>query len=1338
MLTRKALCKVVACAVAAGLGSLAAFGATRVGVINWDCSPPSDTWFGGYQTRSLSPARYRYLTPYYADAKGPDEISYHRRTPAEYDRELQYAIDAGIDYFAYCWYGEDPHAKRVPLHSGRSISCEDHLWEITWARQFHMKSPLREKLGLCAIVLGAHVYTDEEVVHLAEAMREPCYEKVAGGRPLLYIFGDVTKGEILARIRRAARTVDVPDPFVVAMHGTRKTLPATGDRSVQARTFYAPPAPPKGGAFLRYPDMYAAIRRVNASWIDQGFDIVPAFATGRDHWPRIEHQVPWTDNPPMRYASPATERELVECAKDFKAFMDANRAKCPLDHVLTYAWNEFEEGAYICPLWAPNGGADVSRLKAFAKVARIFKGEQGVTAVPDDPLPDLADLRKRLPEIFKGCEGSSRHEWFATRLEAAERLAALPTRTPLMQAELDEFRVSFRDALAHDDEIEAVPLLDGFISPPKGNYPSMWVFKLGVESPREVITHDLEEFTKVGISEFMIIGNGAALTAAKPYGEPALKGKMHGVRADRLRWALHEANRLGLGVWIMLGPGGCGNNKCPPELAQKYLMLTTARATAGADGMVRVTLPKKGAKETPHNKDGSPMYYWDVATLAVPVKDGFVQTNEVIDVSAQLDRASGTLSWKAPHVGDWLLVRAGTVPKMFGFAGCFIDHMSKAAFDAHWDQVMQPLLDAITPDERAALKGVWCDSWEAGTINWTWDFAEEFTRRRGYDFLTMLPAKVGVKMVSAERTRQFLRDWDVTVGELIAENHYAYQKEVANKHGLLSSAEGCGPHLHHGDPRTMQGRCDVAMGEFWMPSPHRPEDSQRFMLRDSATAAHVYGMGTVESEAFTTMGTHWEESPAMFKPCADRAFCDGLTRVCYHGMLMSVPLDAFPGDTRRAGAYYSPKVTWWKYSAPMNLYFARCSWMLSRGRFAADCLLYAGDATDLFLGMKYPDDGLGVGYDYDLCPTELLLRARVENGEIVLPSGMRYKTLFLSDINPARARMAPGRLKPLKAPLPPVVHPIPPEAARKLAQLERDGATILRTRADMKKFLDANSLPPDFMVEEEAVRAGIDWIHRTDRTADIYFISNQRGEATRFTAAFRQKSCHVELWDAVTGTRTPVPCEPTADGHRVRLNLALAAGGSVFVVFPTGGSRSCATATGGSRSCATADAQERVPPRFALTGPWSVSFDPKWGGPAAPITFPALTDWTQHADPGIRFYSGTAVYRKTFDAPPNCPTGSPVTIDLGDLRDVAHVTLNGRPLGVAWTPPYAVTAPRLKATGNVLEIAVVNLWANRLIGDAALPAAERIANLNASENPFKKDHPLLPSGLFGPVSIRWP
>ena len=870
-------------------------------------------------------------------------------------------------------------------------------------------------------------------------------------------------------------------------------------------------------------------------------------------------------------------------------------------------------------------------------------------------------------------------------------------------------------------------LLDGFMSPPKENYPSIWVFNLGVKSSREVITSDLEEFAKVGISSFMMIGYGASVTPSRPYGDTSLKGKMHGVLADRLRWALHEAHRLGLGVWIMLGPGGCGNSDCPPEHAQKELILTTVRAATDANGVVRVSLPKKAARETPRNKDGSPKYYWDVATLAIPAKRGAVAADEVVDVSNFLDRKSDAFAWTPPQAGEWLVIRAGAVPKIFGFAGCFIDHMSKDAFDAHWANVVTPLLEQITPEERSALVGVWCDSWEAGSINWTPGFAEEFRRRRGYEFLPMLPVKAGVRMVSEERSRKFMRDWNVTVGELIAENHYAHQKEVANRHGLLSSTEGCGPHLHHGDARMIQGRADVAMGEFWMPSPHRPEDSQRFMLRDSATAAHVYGINTVESEAFTTMGTHWEESAAMFKPCADRAFCEGLTRVCYHGMLMSINPDELPGDTRRAGAYYSPKVTWWKYSAPMNLYYARCSWMLSRGRFAADCLLYAGDAIDLFLGMKRPNDGLGPGYDYDLCPTEILLRARVEDGDIVLPSGMRYKTLFLSDLNPAVARMAPGRLKPLKKPLPPVHHPIPPEAEQKLAQLEQAGATILRTRAEMTHFLATKGLPPDFHARrgQPLDPLPIDWIHRIVPEGDVYFVCNQTNIAVRFAAEFRQKPVgRVELWDAVYGTREKA--DVVFDGMVTSVPLQLPANGSIFIVFLNKSSAAEIAAPemlGGKRTT--------VP----LNGVWQVKFDSKWGGPEKPVEFPELIDWTEHPNSGIRYYSGTAVYRLEFDAPKGYDVDKPVTIDLCDLRDLAQVTLNGEDVGVAWTPPYAVKAPRLKARGNVLDVSVVNLWMNRLIRDAELPPSEQLTKTN--KNPFKADHRLSRSGLYGPVTLSY-
>ena len=874
---------------------------------------------------------------------------------------------------------------------------------------------------------------------------------------------------------------------------------------------------------------------------------------------------------------------------------------------------------------------------------------------------------------------------------------------------------------------DAISLLDGFVSPPKENYPSIWVFNLGEKCSREVITSDLEEFAKVGISAFTMVGIGADMSAKSPYGDTSLRGKMHGVRADRIVWALHEAHRLGLGVWIMIGPGGCGNSDCPLEHAQKELLLTSVHAEPGPDGVIRAVLPKKAAKETPRNADGSPMRYWDVAALAVPEKEGCVAVEDVVDVSKFLDRASGDFAWTPPSPGKWTVIRAGAVPKKFGFAGCFIDHMSREAFDDHWSKTVTPLLEKLTPDERSAIKGVWCDSWEAGTINWTWNFAEEFRKRRGYDFISMLPVKAGVKMVSRERSRRFARDWNVTIGELIAENHYAYQKDVANRHDLLSCAEGCGPHLHHGDARMIQGRADVAMGEFWMPSPHRPEDSQRFMLRDSATAAHVYGIPAVESEAFTTMGTHWEESPAMFKPCADRAFCEGLTRVCYHGMLMSINPNELPGDTRRAGAYYSPKVTWWKYSAPMNRYFARCSWMLSRGRFAADCLLYAGDAINLFLGMKRPEDGFGPGYDYDLCPTEMLLRARVEGNEIVLPSGMRYKAVFLSDANPKNARMKPGRLPPLEKKLPPVIHPIPEEAVHKLTELERSGATILRTRGDMKRFLDLGSLPQDFRVEEDDSRACIDWIHRILPEGDVYFVANQTNLLRNITVAFRQSAAaRVECWDAVVGRR--VLANAVSSGRTTRVHLRLPANGSTFVVFLNHEAASMLSPPAAEGTCRSS---------AELPGDWSVFFDPKWGGPQRPVVFQSLMDWTQHEDSAIRHYSGTAIYRKTFDAPHGCPVGLPVEIDLGNLRDVARVSLNGRALGIAWTPPYAVAVPKLKGKGNALEIEVVNLWPNRLIGDAALPPERRIANTSTSANPFDKNHPLLPSGLYGPVSVIW-
>jgi hypothetical protein len=512
----------------------------------------------------------------------------------------------------------------------------------------------------------------------------------------------------------------------------------------------------------------------------------------------------------------------------------------------------------------------------------------------------------------------------------------------------------------------------------------------------------------------------------------------------------------------------------------------------------------------------------------------------------------------------------------------------------------------------------------------------------------------------------------------------------------------------------------------------------------------------VLAEAFTTINTYWIESPATMKPCADRAFCDGLTRVCYHGMKLSPSLTDKPGFIRNVGTHYNPQTTWFDQSGAFNLYLSRCSWMLSRGRFAADCLLYAGDAVNLFAGLKTPANGLGEGFDYDFCPTELLLQARVEDGQIVLPSGMRYHVLMLSDRNPkTNGHMRPGPMKKVQE-YPPVGLSVSEAAMLKMRELVEAGATLVGPRPSGPTSMNDSSeryhaaadalwgprgravatsatlpvgtgwvlrdraaarerLTPDVTFAGES----LDWIHRTraDGT-DIYFLSNQKNEPVKTTATFRQPEGRaVELWNAVTGARAAAGTGPC-------VALELPAYGSIFVVF-----RSQQAATLPQVDSSVLRSQQAA----TLPGPWSVTFDSAWGGPKEPVAFPALTDWTARPEPGIRHYSGTAIYRTTFDAPSGWKPGEPLQIDLGTVHDVADVLVNGKLSGTAWTAPYAVIASNIKEKGNKLEVRVTNLWPNRLIYDAGLPEAERLTHTNI--NPYKPGNPLLPSGLLGPVQV---
>lgn len=163
----------------------------QIGVINWDSALPPDTFFGHYMVRSLSPACYRDRVPYYADvASNGTSLTFRVRTAADFDRELQYAMDAGIDYFAYVWYGEEKlgelgYAPTDPTY------VSDKVWELSALRKMHADSPLRDRIRLCAI-LSVHPFTDAELHRLAREMQQTYYQQY-NGRPLTYLYSGYRK-----------------------------------------------------------------------------------------------------------------------------------------------------------------------------------------------------------------------------------------------------------------------------------------------------------------------------------------------------------------------------------------------------------------------------------------------------------------------------------------------------------------------------------------------------------------------------------------------------------------------------------------------------------------------------------------------------------------------------------------------------------------------------------------------------------------------------------------------------------------------------------------------------------------------------------------------------------------------------------------------------------------------------------------------------------------------------------------------------------------------------------------------------------------------------------------
>ena len=221
-------------------------------------------------------------------------------------------------------------------------------------------------------------------------------------------------------------------------------------------------------------------------------------------------------------------------------------------------------------------------------------------------------------------------------------------------------------------------------------------------------------------------------------------------------------------------------------------------------------------------------------------------------------------------------------------------------------------------------------------------------------------------------------------------------------------------------------------------------------------------------------------------------------------------------------------------------------------------------------------------------------------------------------------------------------------------------------------------------------------IHRRDGKADVYFVANLAHINGAAKCEFGVTGKQPELWNPTTGERRDLPVFDTADGKTV-VPLQFEDSESWFVVFRK--------AVSSAEAFASRNNFANLQTIAEINGVWSVLFDPKWGGPEKPVEFASLEDWRNRSEPGIKYFSGTAVYEKTFDLRDATIASERLFLDFGEVHDVAEVSLNGHDFGVVWTAPWRVDISELvKAKNNRLTVKVTNCWANRQIGDEQLPA----------------------------------
>jgi hypothetical protein len=772
-----------------------------------------------------------------------------------------------------------------------------------------------------------------------------------------------------------------------------------------------------------------------------------------------------------------------------------------------------------------------------------------------------------------------------------------------------------------------------------------------------------------------------------------------------------------------------------------------------------------------------------------PIDD--INPNQIIDITDKLGK-DGTLNWTVPK-GNWTIMRFGlrnngavTRPAPVPGLGFEIDKFDTTHFNSHFEKYIGQLV-AKVGSKKEGISGGWTmihiDSWEMGAQNWSDHFREEFIKRRHYDPLPYLPAYAGKIVGSRETSERFLWDVRQTSMELVLENHAKHFKDLGRRNGFTLSIE---PYdMNPTADLNLGAVADVPMCEFWTKG---LGFNSSFSCFESTSIAHIYGKSVVGAEAFTADNNEkWMMYPGNVKNQGDWAFCMGINKFVYHTFAHKPwGRKYLPGMTMGPyGVHWDRGQTWWTMASAYHRYITRCQYILRQGTYVADILYLTPEgAPHVFRPPHSALEGDEVlpdkrGYSFDGCsPMALIERADVKDHQIVFPNGTSYRLLVMPDFK----TMTPELLQKIEYLLkkgatvvgaPPLKSPSLvgfPECDKTIQVLSRQIWGTLEIPKDEKEItygqgkiylggiytqVDSTELFPNYqatsailkkmgVTEDFSSTGEIRYTHRIVDGKNVYFVSNRTDSLVHTICTFRDGTGIPELWNPVSGEMRPLP-EYSVNNKKIILPMTFDKAQSYFVVFDN------------EKKTAAAINDKKVnfpilKQAATLNGSWDLTFDPKWGAPEH-VTFDELIDWSKHQDPGIRYYSGKATYRKTFSFSAQNNGKSKFYLDLGKVNNIAHVKLNGSDLGIIWTSPWRIDITEaLKASNNELEIEVANLWANRMIGDEQL-AYDGVENGQWPEwltgnKPrvsgrftfvpwrfYDKNAPLQSSGLLGPVTI---